>query len=71
MRFRFRRRDLDARVRRARERAAQAGAEAALSQARYEDVQRTVVEPLRRAAQENQFAALLRRSLAEGHRGRA
>lgn len=66
----FRRRqrlaELDARVAEAAEGAARAAAEAEKSVQRYESVQRHVVQPLRQAAEQNQFASLIRRSLING-----
>lgn len=67
-RFRRRHEELDKRVASATARAETAGEEVARSQARQETVREHVVKPLQRAAEHNQFADLIRRSLAEGHR---
>ncbi len=69
--FRRRHADLDARVAEARERAEDAAAEARLSEARHEAVVEQVVKPLRRAADRNQFAEMIRQSLIDGHGRRA
>lgn len=65
--FPRRRADLDARVESARARAEVAEGEAEKSLIRQEAIRERVVEPLRQAAQHNQFATLIRRSLTEGH----
>lgn len=70
-RLRRRHTDLDARVADARALAEKAGEEVRRSQARQESVQQHVVKPLRRAAEHNQFADLIRRSLTEGNGGKA
>ena len=62
---------LDARVAEAEKRADEAAGEAALSQARHEAVVENVVKPLRRAAERNRFAEMIRQSLIEGHNGGA
>lgn len=62
-RFRRRRRELDARLASATARADAAAAEARKSRARQDAVREHVVEPLRRAAEHNQFAQLIRDSL--------
>lgn len=66
-RFRRRREELDARVASATKRAEVAAGEARKSRVRQESVREHVVEPLRQAAEHNQFADLIRRSLTEGH----
>lgn len=60
---------LDARVREAQQRAVEAKAEAERSRRRYEAISEEVVKPLRHVAEENQFSAMLRRSLREGYDG--
>lgn len=65
--FRRRHDDLDARVADARARAEDAREEAELSLARQESVREHVVRPLRQAAEQNQFAAMIRASLTEGY----
>jgi hypothetical protein len=67
-RFRRRHEELDKRLASATARAETAGKEVARSQARQEAVREHVVEPLQRAAEHNQFADLIRRSLSEGRR---
>lgn len=66
-RFRRRRDELDERVASATARAETAAGEARKSRARQEHVREHVVGPLQRAAEHNQFADLIRRSLTEGH----
>jgi hypothetical protein len=61
---------LDARITEARERATQAAEEAERSRRRQEAVHRTVVTPLREAAEHNRFAELVRESIIEGHHRR-
>lgn len=61
--------ELDARVAEAAEGAARATAEAEKSAQRYEAVRRHVVRPLREAAESNQFASLIRRSLTADNGG--
>lgn len=61
-----RRRDLDARLADARRRADEAAEEAALSLARQAGVREHVVRPLRKYAEDNNFAALLRASIRQG-----
>ena len=56
-----RRRQLDERVEDAR-------SQAAASQQRLDDMREQVAEPLRRAAQHNRFADLIRDSLSDGHK---
>lgn len=68
-RFRRRRERLDARVASATARAQEAAGEARKSRIRHEAAREHVVEPLRRAGESDQFAQLIRDSLAEG-RGR-
>lgn len=70
-RFRRRHRELDARLAEATARAEAAAAEAEKSLARQESVREHVVKPLKRAAEHNQFADLIRNSLTEGNGGRA
>lgn len=69
--FRRRHADLDARVAEAEKRAGDAADEARLSRTRQEAVVENVVKPLRRAAERNQFAELIRQSLVNGHNGGA
>lgn len=66
-RFRRRGEELDERVASATARAETARDEAGKSQARQEAVREHVVKPLQRAAEHNQFADLIRRSLTEGN----
>lgn len=66
-RFRRRHADLDARVTDATARAEEARGEVRRSRERQETVREKVVMPLQRAAEHNQFADLIRRSLTEGH----
>jgi hypothetical protein len=68
-RFRRRHEELDARVDSATARAEKARGEADKSRERQESVRENVVAPLQRAAQHNQFADLIRRSLTEGNGG--
>lgn len=68
-RFRRRHEELDKRVASATARAETAGEEVARSRARQEHVREHVVEPLLKASEHNQFADLIRDSLAGG-RGR-
>jgi hypothetical protein len=65
--FRRRHADLDARITRARRRAEEAAEEAEKSRRRHAAVCEHVVGPLRRAAEQNSFAEILRVSLIEGH----
>lgn len=67
--FRRRHDDLDARVADAERGAEEATEQARVSRARHEDVVENVVKPLRRAAERNQFAELIRKSLVEGRNG--
>ena len=69
MRLRFRRmhKKLDERVTEARRRAVDAETELALSRQRAHAAKETVVTPLRKRAEDNQFAEMLRRSLYIGH----
>jgi hypothetical protein len=66
--FRHRKRiaELDARVAEAAASADQAAQEAEKSEQRYQTVRRQVVRPLREAAERNQFAAMLRKTLTDG-----
>ena len=66
-RFRRRHERLDARVKSATARAETAADEAARSQVRQDTAREHVMLPLQQAAAHNQFADLIRRSLAEGH----
>ena len=69
-RWRFLRRRaeaLDARVEEAKQNATSAGEEAELSRIRHKNIETNIVEPLRRAGTHNQFADLIRHSLAAGH----
>lgn len=69
-RWRFLRRrveELDERVEEAQQNAAKATWEAQESERRKEIIHERVVEPLRRAGAHNQFAELIRQSLAAGH----
>lgn len=59
--------ELDARVADAADANARAAAEARKSEERYEAVQKHVVQPLRQAAEENQFASLIRMTLVNGN----
>lgn len=68
MRLRFwRMNNLDDRVADARRRALNAETELALSRARALDMHETVVRPLRKRAEDNQFAEMLRSSLYQGY----
>jgi hypothetical protein len=69
-RFRRRGEELDARLADATARAEEAAGEARKSEVRQEAVREHVVAPLQRAAEHNQFAQLIRDSLAEGPRRR-
>lgn len=66
--FRRRHAELDARVADACGRAESAAEQAALSRVRHEAVVKNVVKPLRRRAEQNMFAEMLRQSLIDGHR---
>lgn len=55
-------------VAQARQAAARAAEEVAVSAERQQKIREKVVDPLLNAATHNQFAALLRRSLTEGDR---
>lgn len=66
-RFRRRSRELDARLADATARAQEAAGEARKSRVRQEAVREHVVAPLQRAAEHNQFADMIRDSLAQGH----
>lgn len=70
-RFRRRHEELDKRVASATARAQDAAGEARKSEVRQEAVREHVVAPLQRAAQHNQFAQLIKDSLAEGRRRQA
>lgn len=59
--------ELDARVDEARARAQAAEEEVEVSRERHERIHQHVVVPLRRAAEHNQFAELLRASILTGH----
>ena len=59
--------ELDARVAVAKERAQEAAAEAQVSAERHEEIRTQVVAPLRKAAEHNQFAELIRVTLINGH----
>ena len=58
--------ELDARVADATAGAERAAGEVRKSEQRAESVQRHVVQPLKEAAEQNQFASLIRRSLING-----
>ena len=59
--------ELDARVAAAKERAESAVQEAQLSAERREEVYTQIVAPLKKAAEHNQFAELIRATLTGGH----
>lgn len=59
--------ELDARVAAAKERAQEAMAEAQVSAERHEEIRAQVVVPLKKAAEHNQFAELIRATLVNGH----
>jgi hypothetical protein len=59
--------ELDARVATARERAEAAVEEARYSAERHEEIRTQVVAPLKKAAEHNQFAELIRATLVNGH----
>jgi len=59
--------ELDERVAAAKERAESAAQEARYSAERHEEVRTQVVAPLRKAAEHNQFAELIRATLTGGH----
>ena len=60
----------DARVEQARAQAEAAAREIELSRRRAESVRKHVIEPLRKAGEHNQFAAMIRTTLASGsHEG--
>lgn len=67
LRFWHMHRKLDDRVADARRRARDAETELALSKARSQAANETVVTPLRKRADDNQFAELLRKSLYIGY----
>jgi len=67
VRWRRRIAELDARVAAAKERAESAAQEAQYSAERHEEVRTQVVAPLKKAAEHNQFAELLRATLINGH----
>ena len=67
--LRRRRGEQEARVDQARAAAESAAGEVEVSLRREEAVRRHVVEPLRRAAEHNEFAEMIRRSLIEGREG--
>lgn len=69
MRLRFWRmhRKLDVRLAEAGQRARDAATELELSRARARATQETVVRPLRKRAEDNQFAEMLRKSLNVGY----
>ena len=67
--LRHRHGEQDTRVEQARAAAESAAAEVEVSLRREEAVRRHVVEPLRRAAEHNMFAELIRRSLTGGREG--
>lgn len=69
-RFRRRRRELDERVASATARAETAADEARKSQVRQDAVREHVVRPLRAAGEHNQFAELIKASLAARGHGR-
>lgn len=68
LRWPFRHRQLDGRLAEAQQRADSAARELAVSRMRARARRETVVKPLRRRAEENQFAELLRYSLQAGYR---
>jgi hypothetical protein len=67
-RHRDKHRRLDARIADACARHAEASGEAALSQARHDEIQGRIVRPLREAGWRNHFGELIRDSLTEDHR---
>lgn len=67
MRWRRRIAELDARVAAAKERAESAEQEAQYSAERHEEIRSQIVAPLKKAAEHNQFAELLRATLVNGH----
>jgi hypothetical protein len=70
MRWLRRRRDAqDARVADAAAAAKAAAREIEVSRQRAESVRKHVIEPLRKAAEHNQFAALIRQTLINGNGG--
>ena len=65
--------ELDARVKEAEERAASAGREARHSEERHDRIHHDVILPLKRAAEHNRFAELLRNTIVahDDYPGRA
>lgn len=59
--------ELDARVAAAKKRAEDAVQEAQVSAERHEEIRTQIVAPLRKAAEHNQFAELIRSTLINGH----
>lgn len=59
--------ELDARVAVAKKRAAEAVREAEISAERHEEIRTQIVVPLKKAAEHNQFAELIRATLVNGH----
>ena len=70
MRWHRRIAELDARVAAAKARAESAAEEAQISAERHEEIHSQIVAPLRRAAEHNQFAELIRATLINGRHNR-